>query len=366
MRLVINTLGSLAFLFKKRKIKEINSFEPKRILLIRSGSIGDVLMTTPLLVAIRKRFPKANIDYLVGEYSSSIIMNNPDINNIITFDENIIFKKKLGEISQLISTIKKNRYDLAFVLDKSWQWGAFASLCGIKYRIGFDRKGEGFANNLNVDFDGTKYELEYNNELAKLIGIEVKDSQMQFNISKEDRNFANEFIRKNKKKEFIVGIAPGGAKNPGQTMDVKRPPRSKYARLCNELIKEADIVLLGSKDDKESAEELAKLMKDKPIDMTGKMTLSQSAAVLEKCDLFISHDTGLMHIAAAMKTPQIALFGPTSPIRFAPRKAYVIAAEQKCKQCYDIYGKFDKDCKCIESIDIENAIKVARNILNLK
>lgn len=365
MRLIINTIGSLAFLFKKRRIKE-KEFNPKNILIIRSGSIGDVLMTTPLVAAIKQKFPDSNIDYLVGEYSSKILLNNQDINNIITFDENIIFRRKLKDIAYLRSTIKKNKYDLAFIMDKSWQWGFFASLCGIKYRIGFDRKGEGFANNLNGYFDGTKYELEYNNELAKLIGVEVKDSQMKFNISKEDRSFANEFIRKNKKKMFIVGLAPGGAKNPGQTMEVKRPPRSKYAKLCNELINESDIILFGSKDDKESAEELMKLMKDKPIDMTGKLTLSQTAAVIEKCDLFISHDTGLMHITAAMKTPQIALFGPTSPERFAPRKAMIIVAEQKCKPCYDIYGNFNKDCKCIDSIDIEKTIKVARNMLNLK
>ena len=360
---IINLAGKIAFLFKKRHLPK--DFSPKRILIMRSGAIGDVLMTTPAIKAIRQKFPETKIDYLVGEYSKDILENNPEIDEILTFDDRIIYEKKLAKVLRLSKSLKKNKYDLAIVFDKSWMWCVFAFLTRAKLRLGFNRKGEGFANNLNIGFDGSMYEVDYNNKLAELLGIKETDRNMHIYISNKDKELAREIIRKNITKKKIIGIAPGGAKNPGQVMDSKRPKIEFYADICNALGKDSNIIIFGSKKDSEAAESLKKLSKIKVIDMTGKLKLKQSAALIGQCDLFITHDNGLMHIAAAMQSPLIAIFGPTQAERFAPKisNSTIIKAKQRCNPCYDIYGNFAKDCRCIDDISPDSVIEAAQKIL---
>ncbi|MFH1317233.1 MAG: lipopolysaccharide heptosyltransferase II [Candidatus Woesearchaeota archaeon] len=357
----VGIIGNMMFIFKKRKIKE--GFDPEKILLIRSASIGDVMMTTPAIKALAEKYPKSKIDYLVGNYSRKVLEGNNHIDEIIGFDEEIIRKPKIGGIIKLIKELRGKKYDLCIVFDKSWLWGLFAYFCRVKYRIGFDRKGEGFAHNLSVKFKGEEYELDYNNSLLGLLKIGNISKQMEISISPEENNEADEIVRKAKTKRTLIGIAPGGAKNPGQEMDSKRLPKPKYAKICNKLIEKNNIIFFGSKEDSDIINDIMKLMKKKPTDLSGKLSLKVSAAVIGKCDLFISHDTGLMHIAAAMKIPQIAIFGPTPPKRFSPEKAKVVAAGQKKRLCYDMYGRYNKDCSCIQEINVEDVIGEAERIL---
>ena len=162
-------LGKAAFLFKHRNVN-LNP-EPKKILIMRSGAIGDVVMTTPLIKAIRRKFPSAEIDYLTGNWSKKVLEGNPQLNRIISFDDRIVYEKNWNGVWELIKEIRTERFDLAFVLDKSYHWGVLAYLMGIKQRIGFDRFGEGFAHNLNVVYDGSKYEGDYNLELVEKLMI---------------------------------------------------------------------------------------------------------------------------------------------------------------------------------------------------
>jgi len=222
MRRVITSLGKLFFIGRKRTFNAES--EIKNILFIRSGSIGDVLMTTPLLHAVHKKYPHAAIDYLVGEYSKQIVEGNPAISTIISFDESLVFSSNFRKIIGLIKRVRQKKYDVAIVCDKSWLWGVFAFLCGVNFRIGFNRAGEGFSLNQSVPFDGSAYELEYNNKLGSLIGIGVPESNMKLYLSDDDKKFADEIVEKNKMSKRFIGIAPGGAKNPGQNMDSKRPP----------------------------------------------------------------------------------------------------------------------------------------------
>lgn len=364
MRRIINFFGNAIFLFKRKSLPR--DFSPKKILIIRSGAIGDVLMTTTAVRCIRNHFPDAEIDFLVGNHSKDILEGNPDIDHIIPFDDRIIYEKRLSEVLHLSKDLKKMNFDLAVVFDKSWMWGVFAFLSGAKTRIGFDRKGEGFANNLNMGFDGSLYEVDYNNKVLALLGIGCSDRTMRIYPSAKDEKIAQDIVKKNRKKGKIIGIAPGGAKNPGQVMDSKRPKIEFYAKICDMIGKGSCIIIFGSKEDSNAADSLKALTTAKLIDETGKLELRQTAALIGKCDLFITHDNGLMHIAAAMDTPLIAVFGPTQPERFAPKKsdAVIIKAKHKCSPCYDIYGNFSKTCRCIDGIGPEEVAESALKILN--
>ncbi|MBS3139314.1 glycosyltransferase family 9 protein, partial [Candidatus Woesearchaeota archaeon] len=233
--------------------------EPKKILIMRSGAIGDVVMTTPLIKAIRKKFPSAEIDYLVGNWSKKVLEGNPQLNRIISFDDKIVYEKNITGVWKLIKEIRTEQFDLAIVLDKSYHWGVLAYLMGIKQRIGFDRFGEGFAHNLSIFYDGSKYEGDYNLKLVELLGIsgeKIADRQMKIPLSEAEEDFATAFFRKNKIKGRTIGIIAGGAKNPGQTMDLKRWPLESYISLIRTLSKDYNVLLLGGPSDKDVSERI--------------------------------------------------------------------------------------------------------------
>ncbi len=322
-----------------------------------------MILTTPLVRALREKFPEAKITYLVGNWSKKAIQGNPHIDRILGFDDRIIFDKKTSDIRKMIKRIKQEKFDMVFLLDKSWFYGVFGYLCKIPVRIGFDRRGEGFANTYNDYFDGSKHEIEYYMDLAAIVEANTENKDVELFVSKEDEKFANNVLKKNKiESKFLIGIAPGGAKNLGQEMKVKRWPVPKYVKLCNELTKNkhVKIMLVGSKQDKRQCDAVVALAKNKKqlYNMAGKATFKQTAALINHCGLFISHDSGLMHTAAAVKTPLIVLFGPTSPKRLGPLNARIIKSRLDCSPCYDIYGDY-KHCdpaKCMESIEVEDIL----------
>jgi heptosyltransferase-2 len=357
---LICLLGKIRFLFKSKKKSE----NIKKILIIRSGSIGDVLMTTPLIRAIRKKYPKAKISYLVGEWSKEVLKDNKNIDQIITFKDEIVFKKKFFEILKLIRQIRSKKFDICFVLDKHFLWTLFAFFCNIQFRIGFDRFGEGFANNLNIKYDGTKYELDYYLNIAKLLNVNIKNKKMEMFLTEKDKKFVYNFIKKNKLKN-IIGIAAGGAENPGQRMFIKRWPKENYISLIDKLIDKHNILLLGGKNDYQLNESIKneilrknEKIKNKLINLAGKTTIKQSVALIDKCKYFITHDSGPMHIATLTKTRLITLFGPTPAERFAPKNAIVIKSKLDCCPCYDVYGGYKKCGKeCMESIEVKEVLK---------
>lgn len=334
-------LGKTFFIFKNKKIPK----NPKKILIMRSGGIGDVLMSTPLVKAIKNHYKNAEITYFVGNWSKDVLKDNPDINKIFNYNDLTIINFKIFKILKLIKQIRKENFNIIFNLEKSWHWGILSFLFKIPLRVGFDRKGEGFANSLTVPFNGEKYELEYYLDLARLLKIKIPTKDMQIYLTKQEKQLANNFIKKNKLKN-IIGIAPGGADNPAQQAFIKRWPTENYIKLIKKL-KNRQFILFGGKNDIETCN---KLKAKNTVSTAGKLTLKQSAALMEKCNLFLTHDAGPMHLAAATKTKLIALFGPTQATRFAPKNATIL--KSKCKPSYTIYGTFKNKSNCMKKITV--------------
>lgn len=352
MTQIICFFGKLMFLFKSRKIPA----NQKKILIIRSGSIGDVLMTTPLIRAIRSKYTKARISYLTGNWSKDVLKGNKNINEIISVDDSVFFNKRIFEIISLIRKIKRKKFDLCFILDKSYLLNLFAYFCNIPFRIGFDRKGEGFANNLNVTFDGSKYELGYYLNIARLIKAPIKNRSMELILYKKDLVYSDKLLKKVRLKK--IGIAAGGAENPGQKMHIKRWPKEKYIELVKRLLrKKYYIMLFGGNSDKKLNNDIVKALKSKNVVSVAGNSLQESAALMKKMNLFITHDSGSLHLAAAAGVKIIALFGPTDSKRFAPVNAIVIKSKLKCCPCYDIYGGYKKCGKsCMDNITVKEVL----------
>ncbi|MDP2750788.1 MAG: lipopolysaccharide heptosyltransferase II, partial [Nanoarchaeota archaeon] len=143
-------------------MKKFNKKIVKKILFIKSGAIGDVIMTTPLIRTVRNEFPEAEIQYCTGNWSKGVLENNKNIDKIIPFEEKIIFKKNIFKLLKLAKSLSKEKFDLCFVLDWSYLAGLFAAMCAPSaIRIGFNRNSEGFAHSIRVPYGDKKHDSQY-------------------------------------------------------------------------------------------------------------------------------------------------------------------------------------------------------------
>ena len=346
-----------------------DNLNPKKILLFKIGSIGDVLMTTPLVRQLRKEFPKSEIVYYVGKYSAPVLVGNKNVSRLVPFDQSIFIKKNLFKAVKLRNEIKKQNFDVAFVLDKHWAFGAFIKSCGIPVRIGFDRDGEGKYHTHKIIYKQVQHEITY--YLSLLETIEIKpsnDTQMDLHLSKKDTSFADNFFKKNKFSRKVIGITLGGGTNPGAVHHFKRWSTDRYIELVHNLAGQYKILLLGGPEDKELNENIIKFMKNKNIINGANDDIKKSAALMKKCSVIVCNDSGPMHLASAVNNRIVSLFGPTSPERLRPLHEESIAIwhdKDIYEDDYILYGKVpDKSKKWMRRITVKEVENAVRSLLS--
>lgn len=291
---------------------------PNKILVFKVGSIGDVLLTTPLIRALSKQFPSASIDYLTGSWSKPALQGNPYINHIHTLEDEKVRKKNIPYLLKRAKSIRKQGYQLTFVLDPSWQAGIYAILLG-GYRIGFNRNNEGVFHHRSEKYDAEPKENSIPHDIDRYLRLGVLggarggDRQIELTTTEQDVSYAKKLLQSNSQPKVV--IIPGGARNPYQDMPERRWSNNKYIQLTDELNKKGvTVIVCGSKQDHVITKPLEKSTKY----LVGKTNLAQAKAVIEQSDLVITHDTALMHLTASTGVPIIALFGPTDPKRKKP------------------------------------------------
>jgi lipopolysaccharide heptosyltransferase II len=353
MKKAVCTLGDVLFAAKKREPpKEIH-----KILFFKIGALGDVIMTTPLVRAIRCAFPDAIIDYACGKSFSCALLGNRNINYLIEFDERIFYKSNISEIEKLRRRIRENMYDIIFVLDRHWAVGAFLAFTG-SFRIGFERNGEGFANNLNIIYRQNKHDILSYLDLGIYLKVKPQGIAPEITIDVRDRKFAEEKCTPN-----TIAIAPGGGTNTGQKARIKLWPKINYLSAVNELSKKHKIVLLGGKGDRMICEWIYRHAKNKKRikNLCGRTTIQQAGAIMERCKLVICNDSGIMHIASCVTDNIISLFGATDPKVLAPLNKESTFIWKEKTACYDIYGNFDGCEKgLMKKISVEDVLNAAK------
>lgn len=354
---------------------EMNSIEKnkiKKILVFKIGAIGDVLMTTPLMRDIRKNFPKAEIIYYVGKHASQALKGNKNIDRVEIFDD-FFYSKNIFKAISLMNKIKKEKFNVAFVLDKHWVFGLFIKMCGIPIRVGFDRNGEGKYHTNKIIYLKAQHEIEYYLSLLEAIEIKPsKNTQIDLHIDKQDIKFADKFFKQNKISinEKTIGIfASGGGANPGESGSIRQFSSHKYMELMQKLSLNHKILLFGGKADKEFNQNIINFLKNKKIFDASCNTIQQTAALMKKCSLITTHDAGPMHIASAVNNKIITLFGPTNPVRKAPLHKESVAMwkdQDIYEEDYELYGKIpnkNKNNKWMQRITAKEIYEAATKML---
>lgn len=357
----MKSLVKLYFSMKRKpKIEKTD-----RIAVIKTGAIGDVLMSTPMLRALRKAKPEAEITYIVGRQSASVLEKNPNIDRILVFDVFDALGKNFRSMYKFAKELQKEQFDIALVLDKSYLAGIFAAVCRIPVRIGFDRYGEGFANTHNVKYSKVRHEIDYYIDLLRFLKIKPCGRKMDFSLDNKDRAFVNEFFKKNKINGKKVCVAPSDTRDPGGVISTRMWPDVNYAHIVNWVVKNGNTVFfLGSKTDRNKAGRIRKLSDVDTYSVVGKTNIREAAAFMELCDLVITHDAGPMHVSAAVGTPVISIFGPTDPRRKAPPGSVALWKGSSCTKC-EVIGTFPYCARHPKTTDItaEEVIKKSGRFL---
>lgn len=303
----------------------------KNILIVKLGAIGDVIFSTPLIRAIKKKFQKSKISYLTTSWSKDIIECNPYL------DEVLVFKNVFATILDL----RKKKFDIAFILHRTIFSNLFIFFCNIPERIGFNYKNNGLFLTKKVYFNLKKHEVDRYLDLALACDIKPEGINTEIEVPIESKEEGRKLLSKFnlKKDDLKIGILAGGGNNPGTFMPIKRLEEEKLSKIADRLIKKfnAKVIFVGDSEDYEYAKKIILSMEDTPIDLVGKTTKKQLLGVLSELSLFIACDSGPLHIAASLGIPTVGIFGPSDPELVAPRgeKHIYVWKAIKCSPCYN-------------------------------
>jgi len=349
----------------------LKKYKINNILAISTTGLGNLVLYTPVLKALRRDFPDSNITLLVGsKVAADLLVGSKVIDEIIIYDKS---KKQLRYIRGFLKTIRKYRFDLVVTsfLDQSFKIALLSKLSGAVYRAGFNHPLYGRLYSHRVEVDGQKHEIEYNLDLLRALGIKIRRAQEKqpfVYTTAIDEELANDFCIKNHltRKDIIVGVHPGSGLVSGTA---KRWPKEKYAKLCDLLMDmpRTKVIIFGGPEERYAAEEMARFMRKKPVIAAGEMSIKTTSCLIKRCQLFIANDSGLMHIATAVKTPVIAIFGPTLWWKNYPwgKNNVVIRKNLPCAPCYRYAPIKCDDIACLKKITVEEVLDKARQVLRV-
>ena len=321
-----------------------------KILLIKRGAMGDILMTTPLIRQLRQNFPDSKIDYCLGKAFESVLNKNKNLNNIIALEDKVFTIKGIFKFTMFLLSIR-HQYDYVFILDKHWYFSLMAKLLVVK-SIGFCR--DGFSKLLlskSVRYhDSNRYQVLYYLDLLRISNLaqtNYEDINLDLAITETDKYVVETKLANLKIDKYIVIVNSGG-NNQYESSGIRMLPKNKILELINGILcKGYKVILLGGKQDKDTyANYINELRHDNLFNFAGELSLPASGWLIKNAEYFYTTDCGAMHLGVAMNvfTKMTAFFGPTSPRHFLPSEQINCAVwddEAIYDPKYQLYGYID-------------------------
>jgi ADP-heptose:LPS heptosyltransferase len=327
----------------------------EKILVVNMNYLGDALMTTPALAALRSAHPEARIDTIAGAtngYSAAYVLRmNPDIDEVIPR----VAGGAMARCWQLARILRSGRYQAVVVLPSIPAYNTTARLSGTAVRVN------------TPQLEGRVHLADHLLEAVQpLTGDTAQGKRLVLQVPPDAQESARRRLA-----ALPHRGAPIIAVNVGATRPQKRWPREHFVSLAKLLAREKNIVLLGGpvQSDQETAERVRESVgAENILDLTGQTTIAELAGVIATCDALVTADTGAMHIASAVGTPQVALFGSTDPAVTGPygaSPARVIYKSLSCAPCGKhptCAGRYD----CLQSIEPEEVMLALKDLLRTR
>ena len=345
------------------KYSVANKTDIPKILLIKLGAVGDLVLVSPFFDQLRKHFPHSEIVLIVGRSSHAAVQNNPHIDRTILADDYVLYHggllARLLEFFRLILKLRKEEFDLTFILHRAWPFNLLAYLIGVQVRVGFGRGHEGLFLTHPTSVQSAQNERESYLDLLRGMNIPAVYKKTYYFLNDEEKDFLDLYLERHGigSDEEMIAVSPGGGDNAKSTMVTKRWPVENYTELIQRLQNDRPcrIILCGGPSDRSITKEIIKSCPD-CLDITD-LSFGDMASLFRRCSIFIGNDSAPNHIAASIGIPCVGIWGPTDPRQWAPPEAHSRIAIHKveCHPCF-VDGKFP-NCshrKCMTSITVDD------------
>jgi len=339
----------------------------EKILIIRFSSLGDIVLTTPVIKSLKEKFPQSKIFFLTKSQYQDLLKNDLNVFYLIKFDP----KEKHRGISgflKLVKELKAFEFDLVVDLHANLRSFLIRHLLKTELKIKYDKRW--LARFLLVHFKYIKVKPMHTVDsylgALKKIGVNSVEKDPQIFLDEEGENFLKDFlIEKNiEKDDIVVGI------HPGARWETKRWNEEKFTQVCQILNQKpkVKIILLGDQKDQEVIDRINPQSESQKLFKAVNLPLNKFMSLIKRCDCFITNDSGPMHIASALGVPVVAIFGPTHPkLGFSPlgSENVVLTANVKCSPC-SLHGEkrcHKKSRLCMDLIQPEMVADAVEKLL---
>ena len=341
-------------------MKEIPVKNLSKILVTRTDRIGDLVLSTPVFSALRKQFPTAWITCLTFCENREIVEGNPYLDEVILYDKKGTEKGVAGNL-RFARFIAAKKFDTVIHLHATNRMHWISWLAGIPVRIGYDRKSSWTLTHRVLDKkrEGLKHEAEYNFDLLQLLKVERPESLSLYFPLKDS---AERSLRELMKHYNIPQDTPKVILNPSASCPSKRWPADRFGYLVNKIANqyEATFIAIGTKQDRSFVQEVQKHASFPVFDLSGRLSLAMLGSLMKQSSLLISNDSGPVHVANAVGTPAISIFGRKqmglSPTRWRPldSKSRVIWKDVGCETC--LAHRCQIQFLCLDAITVDDVL----------
>jgi len=341
-------------------------FRGIRKILVRAANwVGDAVMTLPALASIREGFPQGHISILAKPWVTDLFSPNPLVDQVIVYESPGKHEGIRGKL-RLAQELKKEGFDLAILFQNAFEAALISYLAGIPRRAGYNTDARRILLTHAIQVNGEVkkgHQVDYYREMVKGLGFQSIPSIPALEVSEEGKEEALKILGLLglDEEEKIVGFGPGATYGPAKQWFPER-----FAALADRLSQDlgARILIFGSRADTSTASLVARNAKASVMDLTGQTTLRQAIGLIARCRLFVTNDSGLMHVAAALGAPVVAIFGSTDPVRTGPlgRNCRVVKSDLPCSPCLEPHCPQKRDC--MEQISVDEVYEKARILWN--
>ena len=346
-----------------RNIFSGDSQEIRKVLVRTANWIGDAVMTLPALASIREGLPNRHIAVLTKPWVADLFLGHPLVDEVILYEspgrhEGVRGKWRLaGELSQ-------KRFDLAILFQNAFEAALLAYLAKIPRRAGYNTDARGLLLTQAVPVNGKVkkgHQVDYYRAMTAGLGFQSPPSPPSLSITKRQGEESERILssRGLQGERRLIGLAPGAAYGPAKQWFPER-----FAALADRFSRGwgARLLIFGSQGDRGTASQLIQNAHSEAADFTGQTTLGQAIGLMARCRLFVTNDSGLMHVAAALGVPVVAIFGSTDPARTAPlgKNCRVVRKPLPCAPCLKTHCPEKREC--MEKITVDEVYEAAREL----
>jgi ADP-heptose:LPS heptosyltransferase len=302
---------------------------PHRIVFILPCCIGDVVLATATLEALRHAYPEAAITWAISSWARPVIENHPLVTDVLDTGPQAMPTQSPLDIVRFARRLRRGHYDLAVSLVRSPAMSAAVALSGIPVRAGLDSARRGFGYNVRAPIDPNepRHEADIYLDVARALDLDVSGVAPNIPVHSADQDTIQALLESRGVERYLV-VNPAGGRNPGMDLEIKRYPPAQMGELTARLAADlaASVVLLGGPSDGELLDTVATALPQPPaLKLAGQLTFGQIAALAHDSLFYLGNDTGLSHLAAATGAKTAMIFGPTDPARYGPYNEEAIA-----------------------------------------